>query len=204
VATSFGDAVESCAVHWPQVVIVDLSGPPTEPARETLEWLRFRARIPIISVTSPGDLACRLLAVQLGVDDHAVAPVDPIELVVRAQALLRRASRSRARIAGDVLLDPAARRAVRRGRTVALTPNEYVVLERLISQPDRVVSKDELLDALGGTGRSPNAVEVHVSAVRRKLESAGPPVIHTVHRGGYLFRPVLAPEHTDRGLTGQP
>jgi DNA-binding winged helix-turn-helix (wHTH) protein len=73
---------------------------------------------------------------------------------------------------------------------VSLTPSELAVLDRLLATPGQVVAKDELLAAIGGSARTANAVEVHVSSLRRKLEYAGPPVVHTVHGQGYVLRPV--------------
>jgi DNA-binding winged helix-turn-helix (wHTH) protein len=127
-----------------------------------------------------------------------VAPVDVRELEARILALVRRLSRLAVHIVGDLAVDRRARRVVRRGQTITLTPNELAVLERLLVMAGRVVSKRELMDAMGTAARSTNAVEVHVSSLRRKLARAGPPLIHTVHAEGYVIRPLPSFDLTQR------
>jgi len=94
-------------------------------------------------------------------------------------------------VAGDLTVDLAQRSAVRNGKRVALTPREVSLLVTLIERSEQPVTKQELLTAVwGAQARSQNVVEANVSSLRRKLHALGPPVIHTLHRAGYIFRPV--------------
>jgi two-component system response regulator QseB len=188
-AVGIDDTIDSCNERWPEVAVVDASGMARRDFEPVLKWLRRQARVAVVLITAADDVEARLQALQIGVDDHAVAPVDPRELEARIEAQLRRVSRQNMRILGDLAVDRQARRVVRRGQTVTLTPNELALFERLLVAAGQVVSKRELQDAIGRGAQSENAIEVHISALRRKLGRAGPPLIHTVHAQGYVLRP---------------
>jgi two-component system, OmpR family, response regulator len=141
---------------------------------------------PILMLTAKDGELDESEALDTGADDFLSKPFSYLVLVSRLRALLRRAVTSRPVIlrAGDVTLDVAARRCAVEGRTVALTPREMVVLEYLMQRVNEVVPKADVLAhawdfAFDG---GPNVVEVHVSALRRKL---GPEQIETVRGGGY-------------------
>jgi DNA-binding response OmpR family regulator len=187
---TFESMVESCTARWPNVAVLDISGLPVSQHERTLRWLRREARIPTLLITAADDFETRILAVRFGTEDHAVAPVDPRELEARVRHCLDRSSRLNMRIVGDLVIDRPNRRVVRRGTTIPVTPNELAVLERLLASTGAVVSKAQLKDAMGGTAQSVNAVEVHVSSLRRKLKQAGPELIDTVHTEGYVMRPL--------------
>jgi two-component system OmpR family response regulator len=197
-ATTLGHTIEICGGRWPAVAVVDVRGVRAEEREPVLRWLRRQARIPLLVVTVAADVDARLMALRVGVDDHAVAPVDERELDARIANLVSRFSRLAVHIVGDLAVDRHARRVMRRGQTITITPNELAVLERLIAMAGRVVSKRELMDAMGSAARSTNAVEVHISSLRRKLTNAGPPLIHTVHGHGYVIRPVPAFDFANR------
>jgi DNA-binding response OmpR family regulator len=182
--------MEACGERWPAVVVVDTRDLEAPEIDAVVKWLRLQARIPVVAVTAAADVETRLMVVRLGVDDDAVDPVDPLELFARISRLVRRSSRVRSRIVGDLIVDRHIRRVVRRGTEVTLTPSELTLLDRLLVQPGLIVTKEELLLALGSDARTTNAVEVHVSSLRRKLHQVGPPIIHTVHGRGYVLRPV--------------
>jgi two-component system OmpR family response regulator len=121
-----------------------------------------------------------------------VAPLDMRECTSRIEHLLarRRKSRSGRIRAGDITIDIMQRTAMRHGELVPLTPRELALLLALVQRSDDTVSKRELLSSVWqGEIRSENVVEANVSALRRKLHAVGPPIIHTVHRSGYVFRP---------------
>ena len=121
-----------------------------------------------------------------GADDYLVKPVSYVVVLAHLRALLRRPSGARPAVLrhGDVRLDPATHEVTRGGEPVGLSPREYLLLEYLLRHPDRVVTKVELLDRVWdhrGDG-DPNAVEVYVGYLRRKL---GADLVRTVRGAGY-------------------
>ncbi|HET7774622.1 MAG TPA: response regulator transcription factor [Burkholderiaceae bacterium] len=155
-----------------------------------LEWLlRRRARgdrTATLMLTARDLLADRVSGLDAGADDYLVKPFAPEELSARLRAVMRRQSGvSEAGLrCGDVLIDLAGRSVRVSQQPVELTAREWAVLEALALRPGRIVSKDELEQlALGGAGEvSSNALEVHVSSLRRKL---GRDLLQTVRGLGY-------------------
>jgi two-component system OmpR family response regulator len=174
----------------PDAIVVDLRDDDGLSER-LLRWVCRNAPAPALVVTNLDDTAGRLRALELGAADHLVAPFDVREGVARVERLVaqQRAGRRRRIEAGDMTIDAAQRSVIRNGETVSLTPREIDVLRFLVERRGTTVSKAELLEAVwNGETRSENVVEANVSSLRRKLHALGPPVIHTVHRSGYLFR----------------
>jgi DNA-binding response OmpR family regulator len=127
----------------------------------------------------------------LGADDYVVKPFAIAELVARVKAVLRRSGRlvSTTIEVRDLVLDETTRTALRAGELVALTPLEFDLLVILAKNPDKVFSKRQLLALVWGfTDFDANLVEVHVSALRRKLEVHGPRMIETARNAGYVLR----------------
>jgi DNA-binding response OmpR family regulator len=183
--------VDECEHQWPEVVVLDVAINGRTEALDALEWLRHSAGLPTVVMTQPDDVDARLRALALQADD-TVAPTDPREIVTRV-ALLARRGRGRHTVAqslGDMVIYRDGRSVARRGHEISLTHRESEVLDVLVERPGRVVSKDELLQRVWkSNGRSVNAVEAQISGLRRKLHETGPPVIHTAHGEGYVFRP---------------
>jgi DNA-binding response OmpR family regulator len=186
-------AMERYDGRRPDAVVLDVAPQQRTAALEALDRLRRVAQARVVVVTDRDDVDARLQAISVRAQD-CVAPVAPSEVVARVAVLVRRhrGEESEAARYGDLVVDRAGRRVVRRGRTAVLTQRQQQVLDVLLEQPGRVVTKDELLDRVWSNGRrSANAVEAQISALRRKLHTAGPPVIHTAHGEGYVFRPAV-------------
>jgi DNA-binding response OmpR family regulator len=171
------------------VVVADLR--PNEQRPGAVLRAAFELQRPVLVITNPNQVDARLAALRHGAVDHVVSPTEARELVerVRHAASVARTPRP-ANPSLDV--DPAGRQVRCGDRSVTVTPSEMAVLQVLVDRSGEVVSKAQLADALPGQPR-PNTVEAHVSGLRRKLSSIGAPPIKTVHRQGYLFRPVAGP-----------
>lgn len=164
---------------------------------ETLKRIRAQSRIPVLMLTAWGDDADRIVGLELGADDYVPKPCTPRELLARIRAILRRTetppqeSAPNALVAGPLAMWPAQRRAEWAGRSLDLTSTEFNLLEVLVRNAGRVVSKSELSEqGLGRTlARFDRSIDVHLSSVRHKLGTLadGRSYIQTVFRQGYQF-----------------
>jgi two-component system OmpR family response regulator len=169
--------------------------------RNALAMLCRAAAPRVVVITAATDVASRLAALQLGADDHVVAPYAVAEAVARVEVQIARAAQKRRRglQSGGVTIDIEARRALYHGQDLPLTPREFDILAELMAAEGRAVSKKELLESVWRDAeRHVNVVEAHVSALRRKVEAHGAQLIYTVHRQGYAFRPPRTPSPTTR------
>ncbi len=164
--------------------------------------VRAGSKIPIIMLTAMGDHTDRVVGLEIGADDYLVKPFDPRELLARVKAVLRRSSDAGVGPAGTqtrpVLtfagwrLDVARRELRSRDNTLMmLSGAEFDLLLAFAEHPQRVLSRDQLLDLARGATHSAfdRSIDVQVSRLRRKLEpeQQGPSLIRTVRNGGYIF-----------------
>ena len=153
---------------------------------------RLRARggaTPVLLLTARDAVEDRVRGLELGADDYLVKPFATAELVARIRALARRNAPAPSLLsAGQLVLDVAARRARVGARALELSVREWAVLEYLLQHSDRVVSKQQIIDAIlpWGDDITLNAVEVYVSRLRLKLADAGV-AIRTIRGFGYLL-----------------
>lgn len=150
---------------------------------------------PVLLLTALGDVDDRVSGLDAGADDYLVKPFDFSELMARIRSLTRRKGKRASNIIsrGDVTVDTAARTVTRAGRTVELTAREYSILEYLMHNAGRVVTRDNLsahiwnYDYDGGS----NVIDVYMHHLRRKLDEASPggdDLIVTVKGAGYMIR----------------
>jgi two-component system OmpR family response regulator len=192
VAVGFADAtdVDVLLAQAPDLAILDVRLPSGD-GFAVARALRAHRDVPVIFLTARDAVADRIAGLELGADDYLIKPFALEELLARARAVLRRTGRLEPVIeAGDLLLDESAGSVTRRGEKLAVTATELRLLTYLIRHRGHVLSKDQLLTQVWGyEAYDVNLVEVHVSALRRKLEQLGPRVIHTVRGMGYRFSP---------------
>jgi two-component system OmpR family response regulator len=182
------------------LVVLDLMLP-GEGGLEIARWLRTQSDVPIVMLTAMGEETDRIIGLELGADDYVPKPFNPRELLARIRAVLRRAGDAAERRAegtsaairfGGWVLEPARRRLLNPdGVEVALTGGEYDLLVALVERPNRVLTRDMLLDLLRGRQAGPfdRAIDVAISRLRRKLEDDGrhAQLIKTVRGGGYVL-----------------
>jgi DNA-binding response OmpR family regulator len=178
-----------------EFVVLDL-GLPDMDGFEVLRQIRTRhAHLPVLLLTARTDDMDKIVALELGADDYLTKPFNPRELLARMRAILRRAGRGAAPAdrlaAGDVVMDLAAHTVTVAGQPVNLTPREFLVLQTLLAQPGRVVSRDELLTVIWGPDYvgDPKTVDVYVGRLREKVEAdpSNPQRVVTVRGIGYKF-----------------
>jgi two-component system, OmpR family, response regulator len=158
---------------------------------ELARLLRQQNELPIIFVTARDAVADRVAGLELGADDYLVKPFALEELLARVRAVLRRrgAIPQVLELEG-LLVDEEHGFAARAGRELPLTSTELRLLAFLMRHRGQALSKDQLLTQVWGyDAYDHNLVEVHISALRRKLKASGPRLIHTVRGIGYRFSP---------------
>jgi two-component system, OmpR family, response regulator MprA len=156
---------------------------------------RLRSRgdsTPILLLTARRDVSDRVAGLDAGADDYLAKPFSLDELLARVRALLRRApERAETLRFLDIEVDLHAHRVRRGERTLELTRTEFALLELLLRNIGRVLTRSEILTAVWGYdfGPTSNSLEVYVGYLRRKLEAAGEPrVVQTVRGVGYVLR----------------
>jgi two-component system OmpR family response regulator len=151
-------------------------------------------RIPVIFLTARQDLDDKRQGFALGADDYLTKPFSVEELMFRVRALLRRTGdhpgQSSVLQFEDLVLDGERHEASRAGEVLELTPTEFRLLQYLLLNSERVVSKTQILDRVWESDfeRDENVVETFVSTLRRKIELHGPRLIQTVRGVGYRLR----------------
>lgn len=191
-ARADGTDIERVAAEFrPDLAILDVHLAVGPDGYTVARRIRDRSDLPVLFLTAAADLDSRLAGFQAGGDDYLVKPFAMAELLARIQVFLWRSGRSSPGTCqvGDLVLDLSAGVAVRAGMQLELTRIEYQLLRLLAEHPGRVLSKSQLLDDVWGVGaHDPNVVEVHISALRRKLEALGPRLIHTSRGLGYVLQ----------------
>lgn len=198
---------QKMAQDMPQAVVLDLMLP-GEDGLSLARELRRQGNLPILMLSARGEEIDRVIGLEVGADDYLAKPFSPRELLARLRALLRRAQARAAaeqpagspaesgRRFGPYLIDSAAMRLLRDGQEVGLSVAEFTLLQVMAEHPNRVLSRDQLIDWLKGYERDAfdRSIDVRVTRLRRKIEPdpAHPIYIRTVRGQGYLFNPAGA------------
>lgn len=183
--------------HPFDIAILDL-GLPLVDGLTVLRHVRAaNCAVPVLVLTALDTLDDRVAGLNAGADDYLSKPFDFPELEARLHALMRRARpAAAASVMGRLSVDRAARRASIGNETVELSPREWLLLDLLLSQRDRVVTKDQIGDAWdverSEAGGAAGSIEVYIHRLRRKLEGSGLS-IRTVRGLGYLLEAETAP-----------
>lgn len=184
----------------PEIVILDIMLPKKD-GLEVLKEIRAVSRVPVIMLTAKGEEADRVVGLELGADDYLPKPFSPRELLARMKAVLRRldpgvkpttAESEELRVeAGNLVLDKARQTLLMEGKEVPLSSTEYRVLRVLMENPNRVLSRDQIMTLAQGKDfmAFDRSIDVHISKLRAKLESdpRSPKRIKTIWGSGYMF-----------------
>ena len=193
-AASGAEAVRAAASARPDLVLLDVMMPDGD-GFDALRRIRSGgSEVPVIFLTARDEVPDRVKGFEEGADDYVTKPFSLEELLGRIRAVLKRtrpdAPGSRLRVA-DLELHEDAREVRRAGEIVALTPTEFRLLQFLMVNAGRVVSKGQILDHVWGRDdpdRDGNVVEPCLSYLRRKVDQGQPRLIHTVRGFGYVLR----------------
>jgi phosphate regulon transcriptional regulator PhoB len=183
----------------PNLVILDLMLPGLS-GLEVCKTLREKpetAKLPILMLTAKAGEADRVLGLEIGADDYLAKPFSPRELIARVRAILRRANGAArdeqlpSYNRGALKIDFATYEVFARGKPIKLTLQEFELLKYLVQNPNRVLSRDQLLDHVWGddTFVTPRTVDVHIRRLRKAVEKddSNPQWILTLRGVGYKF-----------------
>jgi DNA-binding response OmpR family regulator len=212
-------ALAAAAANPPDAVVLDLMLPGIDGLEVCRRLRTARADLPVLMLTARGEEEDRVLGLQIGADDYVVKPFSPRELVLRVQALLRRAGATagpaasapearaaplpaegsasaqrtaRARYDGDLRLDPVAHRVTRSGTELQLTVREFELLRWFLTHPGQVHDRETLMRGVWGWEYGDQStVTVHVRRLREKVEAdpSRPTRLVTVFGVGYRWDP---------------
>ena len=182
-------ADQALTTHVYDAVILDLGLPGTDGEALLRAWRARGDRTAVVVLTGRGYVMDRVRLLNLGADDYLVKPIDLSELDARVRAVVRRAANTGGTPLqiGQLQLIPVSQAVIWRGQPVTVTSKEFCLLEALVRNRNRVLTRRQLEDALYGWGDDveSNAVEVHIHHLRRKL---GRDLIRTVRGAGYGLR----------------
>src|SRR5258707_13876434 len=193
-------AVDRAASGDYQLTVLDVMLPGVS-GFDVLRRLRATSRIPVLLLTARGEDVDRIVGLEIGADDYLPKPFNPRELVARIRAILRRSAADRKAVGsprppeilriGDIELDPATRTVCHAGQPVELTSVEFNLLEVLLREAVRVVTREQLVSAVLSRKFSPfdRSIDMHVSKVRKKLGDMNGDEEHikTVRGVGYIL-----------------
>jgi len=194
---SAGDGERALAViqiEKPDLVVLDL-GLPGMDGLDVCRSIRKTSSLPIIMLTARDEETDKLVGLELGADDYITKPFSPKELVARVRSVLRRSElaqeeREVIRV-GDVTLDLPRMQVTVGDKEIELTATEFQLLQALASQPGRIFTRSQLLNAVHGIAIESyeRAIDAHIKNIRRKLEPVPhePRYIQTVYGVGYRF-----------------
>ncbi len=193
-------ALASFKAAPPGLVILDLRLPKMPGRQVCLEMKKAAPALPIIILTANAEETDKILLLELGADDYVTKPFSPKELLARTHAVLRRAKPG-TKVAdqysfADISIDFAKMELKRAGKLIEMTPREFKILKYFALNPERVISRDELLSEVWGYNCYPSTrtVDNHILKLRQKLEKEPDEPAHfrTVHGAGYKFVPSIA------------
>jgi DNA-binding response OmpR family regulator len=194
VAPDGNAAVESFKATAPSAVVLDLRLPGLSGSEVCREFKQQSPAVPIIVLSATSDVSDKVLLLELGADDYVTKPFSPRELLARVRAALRRTVRPVASDKysfADISVDFAKMEVIRGGNTLALTAQEFKTLKFMLQNPERVITRDELLNEVWGYHNYPSTrtVDNHILKLRQKLEKdpANPVHFRTIHGVGYKF-----------------
>ncbi|PWI41053.1 response regulator transcription factor [Streptomyces sp. ICBB 8177] len=206
-AASGNEALAAVAKERPDLVVLDVMLPDMD-GFAVVRRLReesgaygrsaaaARDRLPVIFLTAKDGVEDKVSGLTAGGDDYVTKPFSLEELIARIRAILRRTGgpeEDGTLVVGDLELDPVGHQVLRGGRPVSLSPTEFKLLEYLMANAGRVVSKPQILDHVWAYdfGGDLSIVESYISYLRRKVDSGdggAPKLIHTVRGIGYVLR----------------
>jgi two-component system OmpR family response regulator len=193
-ASNGAETIAAARSFRPDLILLDVMLPDMDGFEVARRLGADRSGVPIVFLTARDTTEDKIRGLTSGGDDYVTKPFSLEELIARIDTILRRiglSDRGSSQLAfEDLELDDETREVSRGGRPMELTPTEYRLLRYLMLNPRKVLTRSQLLDHVwdyefGGDAR---VLETYISYLRKKVDAAGPPLIHTVRGVGYALR----------------
>ncbi|HWR60139.1 MAG TPA: response regulator transcription factor [Clostridia bacterium] len=190
-------ALELFKVFMPSVVVLDVMLPGIDGFEVCQRLRNIMPAVIIIMLTARGQDMDKIMGLEIGADDYMVKPFNPLELIARIRANLRKVDNAKAMTDSclsylDLKLDTSAQRFYKGKAEIELTPTEFTIMKALMMYPGKAFSRDELLNAVWGKNYfgDMKTVDVHIRRIREKIEGdpSSPQLIETVWGVGYRLR----------------
>ncbi len=193
VATSGRDALREVESFAPDVMLLDVMLPDLDGFEIVRRLRNDGIKVPVLFLTARDAVDDKVRGLTLGGDDYVTKPFSLEEVVARLQVILRRqgvGNTSSKLVLADLEMDDDAHVVRRAGKVIELSPTEYKLLRFLLVNAGRVVSRNQILDHVWqyDFGGHATVVETYISYLRKKIDTVGPPLIHTVRGVGYSAR----------------
>jgi two-component system OmpR family response regulator len=190
------EATAAVTADCPDLLVLDVMLPDCDGLDLCRQWRDRGITVPVVFLTARDRHADKIAGLTYGGDDYVTKPFSIDELVARVRAVLRRTQaelapvRASTLVFADLVLDEDTHLVTRSGHHIDLAPTEFRLLRYLLVNPNRVLSREQILDAVWSPDYRGGAtvVDQYVSYVRRKLAPFGPPLIHTQRGFGYALR----------------
>jgi len=200
IASDGAAALSTIREFRPDVVVLDIMLPDIDGVQVLSRLRADGMQTPILFLTAKDSLDDRIAGLTVGGDDYVTKPFSLEELVARLRGLIRRSnlaineSEDSFLQVGDLTLDEDSYEVHRAGTAIELTATEFELLRFLMRNPRRVLGKNQILDRVWSYdfGGKSSVVEIYISYLRKKVDSLGEPMIHTVRGVGYVLKPAAA------------
>ncbi|HEX3898221.1 MAG TPA: response regulator transcription factor [Mycobacteriales bacterium] len=196
-ATNGQQALTMIASYQPDLVVLDVMMPGIDGFEVVRRMRESQQRIPVLFLTAKDATEAKITGLTLGADDYITKPFSLEEAIARIRAVLRRAHGGGEALRatsvlryGDLELDDSSHEVLKAGKPVTLSPTEYKLLRYFLQNPQRVLSKAQILDHVWhyDFDGDANVVESYVSYLRRKVDTTQPRLLHTIRSVGYVLR----------------
>lgn len=185
------EALEKAEINSYDLVILDIMLPEIDGLEVCRHLRQHGSLVPVLLLTARTGVDDRITGLDCGADDYLTKPFDFRELLARIRALLRRGTdlKDTVLIIGDLAIDTRSHAVTRGGTSISLTAKEYALLHYLARRPGDVVSRADISEHVWEEDYDPfsNLIEVYIQRLRRKLDSAGSPLLHTRRGEGYVL-----------------
>jgi DNA-binding response OmpR family regulator len=196
-AASGRDGAAMALANSYAAILLDVRLPDVDGFQVCRELREEGVETPVLMLTALGETGEKVEGLDSGADDYLVKPYELDELLARLRSILRRTpgpARRATLSMCDLTLDPATREVRRAGKSIPLSRTEYALLEYLMRNPGKTVSREEILSQVWGIDHDPrtNVVNVYIRLLRRKIDDGNQKLIHTIRGFGYQLSEALA------------